>query len=468
MHFSRPALDVSSWHQKLLAPHSSTPDTQRRELILNILLAVLAVTVVIADLANIINHLTGIAAPGAQSLVMLLVFTAIVLGLWRLSRKGYFEIGAYIFVGFLMLAGLQLVLQWSFELPAAQLVLAIAIIIAGVLLTARAALVVSLVVAGGLIPIGYAQTYGHLHPDLSWSGIKLEMASAIGYAIILFVIGLVAWLANLETAKSLARARASEAELQLERDSLEIKVIERTRELEQAQLVRVMELQRLAEFGRLSAGLLHEVANPLTVASLNLEQLSTEPRPVLLKRAVQSLQHIERFVAAARMQLKGQGSLMNFQLQHEIKQVMSILAHRARESGVKIDLHIDGRPRLYGDPVKFNQLAANLIVNAIEAYDEQSAVEPGKRRISITVEQGKPTITLVVRDWGRGLKSDEISHIFEPFYTNKPSERRNMGIGLAMVEQIVTQDFRGSVRVTSSPKQGTAFKLLLRSQKKPS
>jgi two-component system C4-dicarboxylate transport sensor histidine kinase DctB len=281
------------------------------------------------------------------------------------------------------------------------------------------------------------------------------------------IIGLVAWLANRETTRSLARARISEHALELERDNLEVKVAERTRELEQAQLVRVMELQRLAEFGRLSAGLLHEMSNPLTVASLNLEQHSSEPRPVLLRRAVQSLQHIERFVDAARKQLKGQGNLTNFSLHQEVKQVTRILGHRAREGGVKFEIISDAQIRLFGDPVKFNQLIANLLINSIEAYDDHPTPF-GERRVVITIKRTEKTCQVQVCDWGHGLSADEKQHIFEPFYSTKQHNQQNMGIGLAMVQQIVTADFMGRITVTSSPKRGTCFTVKLRSQTKPS
>ncbi|HTB48770.1 MAG TPA: HAMP domain-containing sensor histidine kinase [Verrucomicrobiae bacterium] len=450
------------WYQKLITPRSRTPDEQRRELILNILLCGLMIISLLADMSTISNHLQGNAVGRSDSLPPLLAFSCIIAILWWLSRKGLYKLGTYVLLSLVLIYATQLLLTWSFELPEAELTFGMLIVIAGVLLTARAALVVTFIIVGYVGLLSYAQVYSSLHPNTGWLNQRLELADSAGYLATLLIIGLVSWLANREIDRSLGRARASEAALEVERDSLEIKVVERTRALEQAQLQRVMELQRLAEFGRMSAGLLHDVANPLTIASLNLEQLGNQSQSLLVRRALQSLHHIERFLDSARKQLKSQGSVTNFVAQSEIKQVLAILNHRAREANVKLELLPALRRQLYGDPVKFNQIIANLVLNAIEAYDEETA--PVKRRVVIELKAQAKGLKLIVRDWGRGLSAEQHEQIFAPFYSTKPEGQKNMGIGLATVRQIVETDFKGRITTSCSPRQGTRFTVCLYDQ----
>lgn len=453
----RPFLDYI--YQKLIAPRSDTPDDQRRELILNILLCGLGLISLLSDLTTVTNHIQGNNPDQASSIIVVLVFSLVIFFLWWRSRHGHYRSSSYIVLGLFWLGATQLLLTWSFELPSTQLAFAMLVVIAGVLLTARAALRLTLILIVYIFILSYYQVYGKLNPDHKWLNQSLQLADVIGLIAGLLVIGLVSWLANREIDRSLDRARRSEAELEAERDQLEVKVIERTKELERAQLERVMELQRLAEFGRLSAGLLHDVASPLTVASLNLKELGSKSQDLLVRQALQSMLYIERFLDSARKQLKAQSSVGSFTVSTEIKQVMTILKSRAREVSVSLELSPSPRVRLTGDPVKFSQIMANLILNAIEAYSVDDAKTD--RKITITVSQDKKWTEVSVVDHGRGLTKGQIDRIFETFYSTQDSSSSNMGIGLATVKRLAEKDFKGRVKATSSARTGTRFTVYL-------
>lgn len=452
------------WYQKLIAPRAKSLDGQRRELILNILLAGLTLFSFLSIFIGVANDLEDdVPLSQAGSVLSLTIFLAATIAIWRLSRLGLYKLCINTLLGLIFMIASNYLFTRSFELPATQLLFATFIAVAGVLLESRSALRVTGVTCLYLLLISYLQVHDLIHPNMKWLRQRLLMIDGFGLVASLALIGLISWLANREISKSLERARLSEAALAVERDQLERKVIERTRQLERAQLQRVMELQRLAEFGRLSAGLLHDVADPLTVASLNLQELGSESQSTLLKRALQSVQYIERFLAAARKQLESRGDLGLFTLNAEVKQVLSTLQHRASGASVKVVVTASNRCRLYGDPVKFNQIVANLVLNAIEAYNNFSAAE---RIVKISLRQLKSGVNLEVSDHGKGMTAEQIEHIFEPFYTTKPRDQSNMGIGLSTVKKSVEVDFRGQIQVVSSPNKGTCFNVLLRDHKK--
>lgn len=251
--------------------------------------------------------------------------------------------------------------------------------------------------------------------------------------------------------------RSKQIALARERDYLELKIRQRTQELEEAQLMRLLELQRFAEFGRISARLLHEVANPLTAASLNLNRLDHR-QSVALSQARQSLRQLERYVLAARKQLSNQSEPVIFSPQAEIRQLLTVLRPLARAERVQLELESSQSIKTLGDPVKFSQIVSNLVANAIDAYAQTSLPN---RRVRIRLRTTAKWIELIVQDWGKGIEPNDLPQLFEPFYTTKLSDQRGLGIGLAIVKQAVETDFQGRIAVSSTKNNGTVFKVKL-------
>ncbi len=255
-------------------------------------------------------------------------------------------------------------------------------------------------------------------------------------------------------------ARRSKTELIKQRDLLESRVAERTIDLEKAQLVRLLELQRFAEFGRLNAHLLHDLTNPLTCASLNLQQVGGHESPAILQ-ARKSLRQLERYVRTTRKQLTSRNYRTLFNVQREVRQLMAVLKPLAAKAGVSIVLEQKLPTQLYGDPVRFSQIMANLIANAIDAYSNTST-PPSKRQVFVSLENTGRYLQISVRDNGKGITALQLPQIFEPFYTTKHGAIRGLGIGLSIVKQYVRDDYNGTICVNSSPTHGTTFTVLLK------
>jgi len=322
-----------------------------------------------------------------------------------------------------------LVRVWSVGHPIVIMIYILAILMAGTLIGARAGVTVTTVTA----ITGLA---------LIWSDDVIEFDVVIGFVAIIALVGLVSWLSNRQMRMALTRAHASEAALKKERDSLEQTVAERT-----------LELQRFAEFGRLTGSLLHDLASPLTTAALSLQLLNDRQRSRLARAASRNITCLERYVMAAQRQLQQEGQIRRFSVSAELKQVLHILNHRARISHVSVTVTAH-RVYLNGDPVKFNHLATNLIANAIDAYDGLN-LPLGQATINVEVEKHSNAVILRVTDHGSGITRPALERVFEPFFTTKASD--GTGIGLSITKRIVEDDFGGSLEVTSSAASGTVF-----------
>jgi signal transduction histidine kinase len=219
------------------------------------------------------------------------------------------------------------------------------------------------------------------------------------------------------------------------------------------------ELQRFAELGRLSASLLHEISNPLSAAMLNLELGDQQSRSV--QRARRDMQTLKRYIEAARQQVRHQSQPTSFRVRPQLDQLKRIVIPLARKTGVRLDISPAPPCRLYGDPVKFQQIISNLIVNAIEAYDYSGAYDE-LRLVKVELAHKQGFLTVRVTDWGKGIDGAALPRLFDTFYTTKNQSGRGLGIGLAIVKQYVTTDFQGSIEVTSSKQRGTRFTARLR------
>lgn len=223
--------------------------------------------------------------------------------------------------------------------------------------------------------------------------------------------------------------------------------------------LQLQELHRLAEIGRLSASLLHQISNPLTAALLHLEQ-SKNHLPDSVRHVRRNVRLLWRYVEAARQQLRQESQPVLFSVGQQLEQVKRLVTPPADKARVSLVFDKASGYKLYGDPVKFQHVLANLLMNAIEAYDEDR-YHGLARPVRVVVKRQRRYLVIRVIDWGKGITTDQMVKLFKPFYTTKKDAGYGLGIGLAMVEQYARHDFHGSITVTSSRRHGTQFSLRL-------
>ena len=234
-----------------------------------------------------------------------------------------------------------------------------------------------------------------------------------------------------------------------------------TKELKKAQLEKITQLYRFAEIGKLSSSLFHDLVTPLSLISMNLEELKNKREQTrindmqaLVKRAIQGTKFLESFVLVVRQQLQNQELKKVFSLNKEIKQVIQMVQHKINSEHIKIIFESSGEIRTYGNYIKFSQLITNLVLNAIDAYDHLT--DTTKREIQIKLYEQNNVIYCSVTDFGKGINKEDITKIFQPFFTTKSVEK-GTGIGLSISRDIVEKSFQGKISVKSSQKSGTVF-----------
>lgn len=225
--------------------------------------------------------------------------------------------------------------------------------------------------------------------------------------------------------------------------------------LQNVSTTRIEDLQKLAEIGRLSASLIHEISNPITSALINLE-LYKDHSSAGAKKALKSIKALNRYVNAARQQIRKESRIIDFKLTNQVTQLKQIVIPLAMQSGIKLKISPVPDIKLHGDPVKFQQILSNLIVNAVEAYeiDNFPALE---KYVIVEFSLKAKVLRIKVTDWGKGISPEELKHIFQAYYSTKSKSGHGLGIGLAIVYDYVVNNFSGHVDAKSSTRLGTIF-----------
>lgn len=448
---------LSDFIHEVVAPKSRDEDRARKEFILNILLFAAIILVSIASVINIFGFFFAdpeLYANNALSLVVVIGILAFFCLLFFLSRRGFPKISAYLFLVTFFLLASYLEYKHGVDVNAGLLINVLVIVISGILISTRFAFLIMAIIGITILVIDYLQRVNIFSANQYWREQRWNFSDTLMVLIIFTIIATVCWLSNREIYKALKRAKSSEAELKYERDSLEVKVEERTQELKRTQMEKVGQLYRFSEFGRLSSGLFHDLTNLLSAVSLNMEMAQNNQLRELdqtksyLERAISANGRMKNFIEAIRRQISGQGSDTLFSLNEEIKQVIQILSYRSRKFNVEIEFTAPMEISTFGSAVKFNQIVTNLIANAIDAYadiDPDNIFLP-KVYVFLLVESGM--VTLTVEDRGCGIPQELLNKIFEPFFTTKDPSI-GTGIGLSLTKRMVEQDFGGAINVES-------------------
>lgn len=233
-------------------------------------------------------------------------------------------------------------------------------------------------------------------------------------------------------------------------ERLERMVYDKSRELVRA--------ERLASVGYLAAGVAHEINNPLNImsghAELSAKQLRRSPDEQNVASAIQALSIIreEAFrckeITAKLLSLVKGGitERETVSLTRCASDVALMLRGLKNFQARKIDVAIDPREPLEvtANATEMKQIILNLAVNALEA------VRPGDGQVTIEGRRDGAWIELIVRDNGRGMDTDTVERVFEPFYTEKRGAGEpGTGLGLSITHAIVT-DHGGAIRANSA------------------
>lgn len=288
---------------------------------------------------------------------------------------------------------------------------------------------------------------------------RAQLAGLLGAAI--------AALAGL-AAYAVAQRRASLAERlavqETARIELERRVAEATAELREAEN-ELTQAVKLAALGQMSAGIAHEINQPLTAIRSfadNAVVLLDRGRPEAVRDNLTEIAGLTDRMAAITRQLKGfarraSGTLSPVQVNAAVEQAVGLLGSRLRRDDVTVETDLPDDPVwATGEDVRLQQVLVNLIGNAADAVRGRP-----QRLVRIVLTcSGDGEAILSVRDTGTGIRESDLPRLFVPFFTTKEAGE-GLGLGLSISHGIV-EEFGGSLTAANHPDGGAIFTLRLK------
>jgi two-component system NtrC family sensor kinase len=233
----------------------------------------------------------------------------------------------------------------------------------------------------------------------------------------------------------------------------------------------LMQAGKLASIGELSAGVAHEINNPLAIIlterQLMLDAAAHFPMsgPEFKEQFDDSLSQVDIQIQRCkritqnllRFSRRTESLIETVDLNAFLREVVDLMDREARSSGIKFFTELDPvLPPLLSDPSQLQQVFLNLITNAIDAH----AGKPyGSVRLTTRADSQRQLAEVHVADTGSGISPAHLSRIFDPFFTTK-TVGKGTGLGLSIVYSIVKR-LGGTISVQSEPGTGTDFTIVL-------
>jgi two-component system NtrC family sensor kinase len=236
-----------------------------------------------------------------------------------------------------------------------------------------------------------------------------------------------------------------------------IKDITQRKNMEQ----QLLQAEKLASLGQLSAGVAHEINNPLGLI-LGYTQLMLDGKSNS-QQQVEDLKTIEKHTRNCKRIVE---ALMNFarrtetkraavDINRSIREVLTIMRHQLELEGLRIETSLDENlPPVQGDSEKLKQVFMNLILNS-----RQAITGPGEITLSSSYLAADQKVMIQIHDTGSGIKPEFINKVFDPFFTTKPIGQ-GTGLGLSLSYGIV-KEHSGDLLVTSDAGKGSTFSIVL-------
>lgn len=205
----------------------------------------------------------------------------------------------------------------------------------------------------------------------------------------------------------------------------------------QATFEQLLQVEKLTSLGELSAGIVHEVRNPLASIKGAIEILEDElehdsPRREFAALAVKEIERLDKMVGEfLRFARPSKLAVEPSNVSEIVESVVALIHNQALSKGISIEKKLaKGIPNLPVDAEQIRQVLLNLAINAMQAVDE------GGGRIVFTTKTVDGFCIVTVEDSGAGISDDNLPKIFDPFFTTK---EKGVGLGLSIAHRIVSQ-----------------------------
>lgn len=278
--------------------------------------------------------------------------------------------------------------------------------------------------------------------------------------------------ANLVFVSDITMRKIAEKDLQELNRNLESRIKEEIKRVNDQQQL-LAQKSKLESIGELSAGLAHEINQPLGGLSMGIENIlfNTSDNGIdeeYLKNKIdllfKDIERIRKIIEHVRLFSRDQDNLVveQFSVNEVIENALSLVSKQFDSNNVELVVNVPSHNVFtMGNKYRLEQVILNLLSNSRQAVDEKSNKNNSgfAKQISIEMIDNDPVSIITITDNGIGIKKKIISKIFDPFFTTK-SEKKGTGLGLSISYGIISE-MQGSIDVDSNEGEFTTITIQL-------
>ncbi|MBD3279835.1 MAG: GHKL domain-containing protein [Candidatus Pacebacteria bacterium] len=453
--------------------HIKNQELRRRSYMLHVVLLGIALLSFLASICWLLRYFfgTSIVVDTPLPFFTLVSFFLLALLLMWLTKRGKRTLAVSILLLLFATIVLDLFLVWGLLSYQAVAICALLIVIIGVLLSSKMAWVSVSLLSIALLIVFTLRYYEVFPADNHWVNTPQNYADLAILILTYLVIALVSWLSNKETQQALTSSRNAiryrkqlADKLYKQKQNLTLLVKKKTQALKEHQLKQLLKVNSLAEYGRLSAGILHDIRNPLSVIALKLDTINELLKDLPQKhqqrlgpeilQAKKAYQLITLIISSSRKQLLLQEESQVFELVKLITDTLLLFEHQMQHLKLEYDFHHPQTQVLIkGYPAKLSQVIGNLVMNSLDALE---AVPATQRSLTIELSQTTQQIQITISDSGPGIKPDDRQRLFQPLFTTKQN-KKGTGLGLYLSQKVLKDYFDGQIKFNKKYHLGAQF-----------
>jgi two-component system NtrC family sensor kinase len=214
--------------------------------------------------------------------------------------------------------------------------------------------------------------------------------------------------------------------------------------------------EKLITIGKLSAGVAHEINNPLTgilsfSESLLMESEEDDPKKedylIIKREALRCRTIVKNLLDFTRQEVP---ELKAENINKTIQQTIEIVKHQAKFLKIKINQELrDSLPDIFIDAGQIKQVLLNLLINAAEAISDSGMITINSRYLKI-----RNMVEITVEDTGKGIPKQNLDRIFEPFFSTKGGKTNGLGLSISLE---IIKNHNGEFKFESKIDEGTKF-----------
>lgn len=262
---------------------------------------------------------------------------------------------------------------------------------------------------------------------------------------------------NLNVAVSFARRNDEIGDLGRNFNHMMQQLRESREEIETLHRTQMSRAEHLATLGELATGLAHEIRNPLAgiagvIEIIGRDLPSTSPARAVLKDVRLEVAQINRILTDLLETARPHPPRMSrSNLNTTVEHAVMLARQQVLSKPIKIELQkAPDLPEVEHDSDQIHQVLLNLLLNAVQAME-------GAGTVRVEIGSRDDCASVSVKDTGRGIPEQQLSHIFRPFFTTKGN---GTGLGLSLARRIV-EEHHGQIAVSSTVGKGSNFEVLL-------